>query len=135
MLYSIWTFLTSSWHGLVIGFGALALAATQWKSILGLYNWCIERYDRKVFRILDDAERSVRIANVGRNILILPTHVHVIASEANRRQNRVYRSLRRLESRGLLHEAKGKHWTVGPPAISDALTSTIRFRGRFSKTA
>jgi hypothetical protein len=135
MLYSIWTFVASSWHGLVVAFGALALAGTRWKSIRSLYNWCVERYDQKVFNILDEAERSVRIANVGRNILILPTHVHVIASEANRRQDRVYRSLRRLERRGLLHEAKEKHWTVGQRALSAPLSSTIRFPGRFSKTA
>jgi hypothetical protein len=126
------------WHGLSVLWkfilsvcGGLALLWAGWKPVIALWRWCVEKHDAKILRLLEEADRNLRIAPSIGSTVALPVPLAQIVSEAKRSEKSVYRSLRRLEKKGKVHELP-KGWCFGPRRTSNGpILGRDRFPGRF----
>jgi|SRR5690242_14433252 len=127
MAYSNWDWraLTSLWEwakvhkvtsGLTVGgvISACGAAGRMW-------HWLRNRYDGKVFSLMSEAARNVRLEHPGMNIALMPIKIGDIAEEMKRSEKRVYKSLRRLETAGKVIEVKNGEWCLGNETPKESL--------------
>jgi hypothetical protein len=126
-LSSWWEGLSLAWKIVAAIFGASAVLAAGWKPVTEVWRWGRMTYDSKVLNVLIEGERNARMANPGRAIAVLPTFLAAIASEANRSEKSVYKTLRRLESQGRVYEVTPGKWLLG---TRDGSNSPVRLPGR-----
>jgi hypothetical protein len=87
--------------------------------------WLIEQHDGKILKILHEARQTAEVAKrPGQHTLYLPFPFHEIAKDAKRSQKSVRRSLRRLETRGYVHEVRDG-WNLGPRPEPLTLSSLL----------
>jgi DNA-binding transcriptional ArsR family regulator len=118
--FSVWWGTVPSWaRPVVLGFAlgvALAIVrAVPWavKQVKTLWKWNQGRHDGKVLAPMNEAARQARLEHPGSTITLVPFKIADIASELNRSQRNVYKSLRRLEAVGVVHEIRKGEWCLG----------------------
>src|SRR5713101_417571 len=95
----------------IAGMGTF-LAAKKW--LMDSKRGLVEKYDGKILDMLQEARRTAQVSHrPGQHILYLPFRFQEIVKDAKRSKESVYRSLRRLETRGLIHEVI-HGWNLGP---------------------
>ncbi len=82
--------------GLVSLYGA-------WRGLKAVWNWCLEKYDKKVASFFEEEYRQLRLKGA---VIMQPIPLRDLARAVNRKERCVEKSLRRLEHRGLLSESK-----------------------------
>src|SRR6266403_3361505 len=89
----------------VLGMVAAIVRGFPWlvKQMKALWKWNQGRRDGKVLAPMNAAARQARLEHPGSNIVLVPFKIADIASELNRSQKSVYKSLRRLEVVGVVH--------------------------------
>ena len=116
--------LQNMWQGLgpvlrmLVGMSAaLCSVYGGWKALRAVWEAVIGRYDRKVLGVLEGRAKIDRFLSGHASTSMLPVGVIHMAQLVNRRPNRVYKSLQRLERRGKVHEMPGG-WRPGPADLS-----------------
>jgi hypothetical protein len=74
--------------------------------MMSFYKWCIQKYDNTVHFFFTEQLREAKLKHPGRNIALQPITLNIIAQSVKRSEKSVYRSLRRLESAGVMEEVK-----------------------------
>jgi hypothetical protein len=70
--------------------------------------------DGKILNMLGEARRTAQVSQrPGQHVVYLPFPFEAIVKDSKKSKESVYRSLRRLETRGLIHEVKDG-WNLGP---------------------
>src|SRR5207249_4922956 len=99
-------------HWIASGLSLGGIVSAAGAAVKGL-KWFRGRYDGKVLACMTEADRQTRLEHPGMNIVPLPLKIADIASELNRSQKSVYKSLRTLETAGKVLEVKKGEWCLG----------------------
>jgi len=110
MVLCLWT---RYWPWVAGAGTALGLLWLWWGRAMTLGQWLRNRYDRKVLSLMEEASRKARLEHPHMNIALLPFKISEIAADLNRTEGKVYKSLRRLEAQGKVHEVKMGEWSLG----------------------
>lgn len=130
MLHSWWLALSVASKIFASACAGIVAIAAALKPLKIFLHWCIEKHDEKILRILRQAEKAARMQHPSLTVALVPMLTGAIASDADRNNKAVRKSLLRLEKRRLVYEVTSDSWLLGERKAP--IGPTDRLGGRFS---
>ncbi len=112
------------------GFMSFATIGTLASACLKAWTMYRAWYDGKVLALMTEATRNTKLEHPTMNIALLPFKISEVVNELKRTETNVYKSLRRLEAAGKVHEVKHGEWCLGNQTQREILNEQWSDRGR-----
>jgi hypothetical protein len=120
MWLSHWWATVPSWaqpvvlgFALTVAWGVVQAVPKFARGVDKLWKWLLDRKDSRILRMMEEGNRSARLSNPTINLALLPYRIEDLAKEVKWSVKSTYKSLRRLEALGKVHEIRNGEWSLG----------------------
>jgi hypothetical protein len=100
---------------LTVAWGVVQAVPKFARGINKFWKWLLDRKDSRILRMMEEGNRNARLSNPTINLALLPYRIEDLANAKELRWSvkSAYKSLRRLEALGKVHEVRNGEWSLG----------------------